>query len=377
MTNVSAGRVFFCPSCGARYDVPRELFTPPSTSGDIEGAPATSVVLLCGMCGHAARTVASALDPAVPVADRPPTAAELSLIESKLPRVVVGHEVPAAARSIAGVLRGAGYSPLCVKSGELVLSACDPAMPAQPVAVVLDVAIPGVLAFEVIEHLRAHPKTNGLPVILLASVFERTRYKRRPTNLYGADAYLELHHVPDRLAPVIEEVRAQRAPPPASSSSSSSSSAGAGAGAAPSGSGGGVQAPVERARAAGLRGRADVVDAEAATALARRLLSDVALYHGDELADGVRRGDPFASLAGAVDAARDMFRTALGVGAASGASASAAPGAETTAVFEDELARFGQQLLERNASGRGVPSGAGRGASGTGAGGASGTGAGG
>jgi CheY-like chemotaxis protein len=355
MTSVnSVGRVFFCPSCGARYDVARELL------GE------ANVILLCGMCGHAARTHAQALDPAVPAVaalgpggpgghagagapDRPPTAAELQLIESQQPRVVVGHEVPAAARSIATVLRNAGFSPLCVKSGELVLSACDPAMPSPPAALVLDVAIPGVLAFEVIEHLRAHPVTKGLPVVLLASVFERTRYKRRPTNLYGADAYLELHHVPDRLAPLIQEVTASRLSPGAPGSSPDAR----------------LQAPVERARAAGLRGRPDVVDAEAAQALARRLLSDVALYHGDELADGVRRGDPFASLGGAVDAARDLFRSALSsvgvnetaAGAAAGAGSGASSGAsDTTSVFEDELARFGQQLLERGTRlARGAP----------------------
>jgi hypothetical protein len=193
-----------------------------------------------------------------------------------------------------------------------VLTASDPAMPSQPVAIVLDVAIPGVLAFEVIEQVRAHPQTKGMPIVLLASVFERTRYKRRPTNLYGADAYLELHHVPDRLAPLIDEVRTQQAPSPDRQ-----------------------QAPVERARAAGLRARPAADDAEAAQALARRLLSDVALYHGDELADGVRRGNPFASLGAAVDAARELF-----VGAV--------PAAQNAKnVFEDELARFSGQLLER------------------------------
>ncbi len=287
------GRVFFCPSCGARYDVTRELLE-------------QNVVLLCGICGSASHIGEPEAD-----AQKPPeeSDAERALREAQLPRVVVAHEVPAAARSIAQVLRAAGYAPLCVRSGEQVLSACDPAMPSPPVAVVLDVAIPGVLAFEVIEQLRAHPKTKGVAVVLLASVFERTRYKRRPTNLYGADAYLELHHVPDRLAPVIAEVSAHRPPGPDR-----------------------LQAPVERARTAALRARPDAEDVDAAAALARRLLSDVALYHGDELADGVRRGNPFASLGAAVDNARELFRAA----------------SHAQGVFEDELQRFSSQLLDRN-----------------------------
>lgn len=299
----SNGRVFFCPSCGARYDIAADLIAD------------EAIVLLCGTCGHASRVGEAAVPVLVEsLAPTPVSEAQKLLRDAQLPRVVVGHEVPSAARSIAQVLRSAGYAPACVRSGELVLSACDPAMPSPPSAVVLDVAIPGVLAFEVIEQLRAHPATASVPVVLLASVFERTRYKRRPTNLYGADAYLELHHVPDRLGHLLDEVRSRKAP-----------------------SADRLQTPMERALAAGLRMRADPEDGDAARALARRLLSDVALYHGDELSDGVRRGSPFASLGSAVDAARDMFRGACAL----------------HDVFEDELGRFSAQLLERE-PGRGA-----------------------
>jgi CheY-like chemotaxis protein len=303
-TQSAASRVFFCPSCGARYDVARDLLED------------KTVVLLCGTCGHASKTGEAAVPVITSItAGEPPeeTEAERALREAQLPRIVVGHEVPAAARSIATVLRGAGFAPVCVRAGEQVLAATDPAMPSPPAAVVLDVAISGVLAFEVIEQLRAHPATKDVPIILLASVFERTRYKRRPTNLYGADAYLELHHVPDRLVALIDEVRAHKVPGMDR-----------------------VQAPVDRARTAGLRARPEPNDVEARRALARRLLSDVALYHGDELADGVHRGSPFASLGSAVQAARDLFQQAC----------------EDSAVFEEELARFSTQLLEREA-GRG------------------------
>jgi CheY-like chemotaxis protein len=291
-----SGRVVFCPSCGARYDVARELIS--------DG----TMMVLCGMCGHAAKAGTFQGD------DAPPeeTPAERALRESTWPRVVVGHEVPAAARSIAQVLRQGNYAPVCVRSGEQVLAACDPSMPAPVAAVVLDVAIPGVLAFEVLEQMRAHPGTKEIPVILLASVFERTRYKRRPTNLYGADAYLELHHVPDKLHNMIEMLRAKKEIPPDR-----------------------LQAPVERARAASLRNSPAVEDPETAHALARRLLSDVALYHGDEIADGVRKGNPFVACTSAVDTARDLFKAAL------------TGGPDRLGVFDDELHRFSSRLLER------------------------------
>ncbi|OGQ17688.1 MAG: hypothetical protein A2138_22870 [Deltaproteobacteria bacterium RBG_16_71_12] len=216
--------------------------------------------------------------------------------------------MPSAARSAARALRAHHYAPVCVRSGEQALAACDASLPSPPVALVLDVAIPGVLAFQVVEQLRAGQETKELPIILLASVFERTRYKRRPTNLYGANAYLELHHVPDKLGPAVDQLRSSGEVPPDR-----------------------LQAPVERARAASLRTTQPPDDLEAAEHLARRLLSDVALYHGDELADGVRRGKPFSSLGSAVDAARELFRSA-------GAPAD---------VFEAELSRFADRLLER------------------------------
>ena len=287
-------RVVFCPVCGARYEAPRELVT-------------DQLTLLCGACGHVAG--AAAFRGQAPEADDDePAAAAQALAEAQWPRVVVGHEVPSAARSAARALRAHGFSAVCVRSGEMALAACDPSMPAPPAALVLDVAIPGVLAFQVVEQLRANPHTAKLPIILLASVFERTRYKRRPTNLYGADAYLELHHVPDKLGPAVEMLRHAGEVPPDR-----------------------LQAPVERARAAPLRTTPPPDDAEAERHLARRLLSDVALYHGDELADGVRRGKPFSSLGAAVDNARELFRAAGARGD----------------VFEVELDRFAARLLER------------------------------
>lgn len=287
-------RVVFCPSCGARYEAPRELV-------------AEGLTLLCGACGHAA-AAAAFHGKAAPVGDAEEPAPDNALADALRPRVVVGHEVPAAARSAARALRAHGYAPVCVRSGEMALAACDPSMPAPAAALVLDVAIPGVLAFQVVEQLRAHEGTRNLPIILLASVFERTRYKRRPTNLYGANAYLELHHVPDKLGPAVDVLRTSGEMPPDR-----------------------LQAPVERARAASLRTVPPVDDQEAAEHLARRLLSDVALYHGDELADGVRRGKPFSSLGAAVDAARELFLQAC----------------ERGDIFEAELQRFADRLLER------------------------------
>lgn len=63
-------------------------------------------------------------------------------------------------------------------------------------ALVVDVALPGAPGFE----LTAPAREAGVKcVILVASVFRRTSYKRRPRRLYGADDYVEIHHLGDHL----------------------------------------------------------------------------------------------------------------------------------------------------------------------------------
>jgi len=291
-SGTSATAVVFCPACGIRYVVDADTLT----------AAGPKVVVLCTSCGKGSTLGSDGGTRSSPNVDDLKTA----VLESHWPRVVVGHEVPAAARSIADALRRGGLSPVCVRSGEEVLAATDPTMPAPASAVVLDVAIPGVLAFEIIESLRANPATTKVPVVLLASVYEKTRYKRRPNRLYGADAYLELHHVPDRLVDVVrglvnrEAIDDER-----------------------------QQAPVDRARAAGLRvDGPDPSSEEGSRILARRLLADVVLYFGDEVALGVRKGTPFSGIGEGIAAARDLHARAGG----------------SVGIFDDERLAFSARL---------------------------------
>ncbi len=311
---MTSAQVVYCPSCGTRYSVEERL---------LEGK---GLLVLCGACTGgfridelgraieaAAAQAAAASDLEQRVHPEDDGVERPSLKDALAPRVIVGHEVPSAQRSIASVLKEAGFSAACVATGEQVLAGCDAAMPSLPDAVVLDVGIGGVMAFEVIEQLRRQPFTATTPVVLLASVFEKTRYKRRPNRLYGADAYLELHHVPDRLGELLRALLDKSPVPPERQ-----------------------QAPIERARAVGLRGPAGQPGVDGERVLARRILADVALYHGDEVAEGVRAGAPFTRLGDAVEAARTMFVNGLDGQTSAGA-----------AIFDEELAAFTARLMER------------------------------
>jgi DNA-binding response OmpR family regulator len=287
---MSEMRAIHCPACGVRYVVEAAAL------GD-------DLRLICGTCStiSAAAEFGAAPAPAGPPVDTGP-------------RVVIGHAVPSASRAIATTLREAGFAPVCVASGAEVLQACDRALPAPAEAVVLDVGIGGVLAFEIIEQLRAHPDTKGVPVVLLASVFEKTRYKRRPNRLYGADGYLELHHVPDRLPMMLNALRDEREVPETW-----------------------MQAPSDRAHAAPLRTGTPVAGEEQRRTIARRILSDLALYHGDELGRGVAAGAPFGELRAAVDGAREAYTSQTS--------------ADDEPLFDDELEAFENRLMYRTGQG--------------------------
>ena len=264
----------FCPTCGRRYELRREHFDDPQLR------------LLCFICDA---VFAPRLDGAASKTPREASPA------AERPLVVGAHESPAVCTTVGRVLEEAGFATRFVHDGEHAVASFDEALPLHPAALVLDVGIPGLLAFQVCSILKGRPRPRPIKVVLLASIFERTRYKRRPTTLHGADAYVELHHVPDRLVPLLREALASQ--PPGKHR---------------------AHLPVERAQADALRD--EVMDLAAARVLARRLVSDVALYHESELRSGLDSGKPLqdAVVSAALAEARTMFARKVGPAALAG-----------------------------------------------------------
>lgn len=75
-----------------------------------------------------------------------------------------------------------------------------------PRVAIVDVALPGLYAFEVVETVRSRPGLADVKIILLSSVYNKMAYKRTPASLYGADDYIEKHHVPNDLVPYIHRM---------------------------------------------------------------------------------------------------------------------------------------------------------------------------
>jgi DNA-binding response OmpR family regulator len=128
-------------------------------------------------------------------------------------KVVSYVEGEASNEMIQDVMSEGGFELISMKGGQDMIALLTRERPG---VVIVDVGIPEVLGFEISNRIRERGDIKDIGVILLASVHDKTRYKREPESLYGADNYIERHHIQDQLLPKIQqilELRRQPAPP--------------------------------------------------------------------------------------------------------------------------------------------------------------------
>jgi len=190
------------------------------------------------------------------------------------PMILVAHESDTIREAIRHLLSDAGYRVRTVGNGREAVRALEGAT-----AIVLDVAVPEVHAYEVVEQ--AKHRTPPPSVVLVASIYNRMGYKRRPTSLYGADDYVEQHHIPDSLLVKLERLigpAPRYVPVPAAHQDTEEGRRIRDAG-------------VERLgeRPSGPEPREQAV--ERAERLARLIVTDIALYNGDALDAAEQHGN--------------------------------------------------------------------------------------
>jgi PleD family two-component response regulator len=133
----------------------------------------------------------------VPASDAPPVAAATSERSGSSVVVLVANESPDFCRAVERSLASEPFTVLCRHDGREALELIEERLPD---VVVLDVALPTVYGFEICDRIRSNPALSSVKTILIASIYDKTRYKREPQSLYGADDYIEKHHIPDSLA---------------------------------------------------------------------------------------------------------------------------------------------------------------------------------
>ncbi len=176
-----------CPKCRARYRI---------SAGKSDSE---EIVLRCNKCRCIFRVPAKAYAP-----EAVASAAGFAPENGSRIKVLVANESPAFCRAVGNVL---ATEPLLdvftYNDGKSALAAIEEMLPD---VVVLDVALPNMYGFEVCEAIRKNPATAAIKVILIAAIYDKTRYKREPLSLYGADDYIEKHHIPDSLAAKIYQL---------------------------------------------------------------------------------------------------------------------------------------------------------------------------
>lgn len=159
-----------CPLCKTRFRF------------DEQKVPAEGIKLRCSKCAAIFRLAA----------DKESRGGRLT--------VLVAHENIEFCAAVEKVLAPEPFDIISCHDGK---EAVDLVFRLKPDVVLLNVALPTMYGFQVCEAIRGNPEVSATRIILLAAIYDKTKYKRSPQSLYGADDYIEQHHIPDALAAMI------------------------------------------------------------------------------------------------------------------------------------------------------------------------------
>lgn len=290
-----------CPKCATiftvyRPEAPAAAPTPPAPQPQAAPAP-----VMQGM-------------PTMPpprAEEKPRTKATAWQLDKQ--KIVVAHDGESVRVLIKELLDEAGYDTLTVSEGVEAIVAIERE---KPFMVILDVALPRIYGFEICDRLKNSDESKDIKIILIASIYDKTRYKREPMSLYGANDYIEKHHIQDCIVDKVRRLAGlQDAPgvksavreeefcsPPASE-----------------------EMPVRMKQAEDMRKdeiriaptpppsaaqpttSVDTQLVEAARRFARIIFSDIALYNQGAIEEGVRNGNLRSLLAAELKEGRDLY----------------------------------------------------------------------
>lgn len=166
-----------CPKCKTKYRISDKK---PDSKG---------IVLRCVKCRCLFRMTGKA--------DPPPASKANTVRSGGNIKVLVANESPVFCQAVEKILSPEPFEVISFNDGKSALAAIEKSVPD---VVLLDVALPGMYGFEVCEAVKGNPAMASVRIILIAAIYDKARYKREPNSLYGADDYIEKHHIPDLLA---------------------------------------------------------------------------------------------------------------------------------------------------------------------------------
>lgn len=270
-----------CPSCDARFRLDREKLA------------GKRVTLRCARC----RTPFTVELPYQNKAD-----------DLAKARIMIAHSDRDLCATIRNIVEPAGFECIFGHDGNDVLRTMD-AM--RPQVAVVDVALQGLYAFEVVDKVRQRPGLESVKIILLSSVYNKAAYKRSPNSLYGADDYIEKHHIPDDLVLKINRLLVDAAPAAGGVQTNEPEESGKGLSAQEkvSQSLDYIHNVNEKIQSAEEREVSSdtATERQRAQRLARIIVSDISLYYQERIDEGILEGNWSELLATEIKEARRLF----------------------------------------------------------------------
>ncbi|MBW2694067.1 MAG: hypothetical protein JRE57_15780, partial [Deltaproteobacteria bacterium] len=104
-------------------------------------------------------------------------------------------------KSTASALAQWGLQPTLVHDGVEAILAIQRLLPR---VIVIDAALPKMFGFQICEIVKRNESLRDINVVLVGAIHDRTRYRRPPEEIYGADAYIERQELPDSLRSIFQ-----------------------------------------------------------------------------------------------------------------------------------------------------------------------------
>jgi predicted Zn finger-like uncharacterized protein len=208
-------------------------------------------------------------------------------------KILVAHSSASVVEKIKSLLAGEGYAVITSADG---IDAMVRALKELPAFGIIEVALPKIYGFEVCKKLKSRSETKEMKLVLVPSIYDKTKYRRDPVSLYGADDYIEEHDLSVRLIEAIKRIKSgapaepeisEREPQPAAPKAP-----------APRPAEWDAAAPIRKAPVAPApQPAAEVMTdelVEKARRLSRTIINDIYLYNSAKVDEAVRRGDFYA-----------------------------------------------------------------------------------
>jgi CheY-like chemotaxis protein/DNA-directed RNA polymerase subunit RPC12/RpoP len=173
-----------CKQCGARF---RAAIPEPLTR---------AVRVACPSCSNQMVLKPAAAPMAMPPKhdDRPATLHDTPMPQRRRRIAVIADEARPFRSFLGEHLRRLGFDVTMFENGE---PAIEFIRRARADLAIVNVYLKGRLGVEVTEDIRADPSLGDTRVILIGALFRANRFRANPTNLYGADEYIE-EQIPEK-----------------------------------------------------------------------------------------------------------------------------------------------------------------------------------